>query len=96
MNRRGLTLPDRLAETLGELVRIPSVNPLHAGPRSGDDAEGPMAVWIAERAEALGAEVVVDQVVDGRCNVYATFAGSSESPQPPARRVGLCTVRRRS
>lgn len=78
MNRRGLTLPDRLAETLGELVRIPSVNPLHAGPRSGDDAEGPMAVWIAERAEALGAEVVVDQVVDGRCNVYATFAGSSE------------------
>ena len=37
-----------------------------------------MAVWFAERADALGAEVVIDHVTDGRCNVYATFAGSSD------------------
>ena len=37
-----------------------------------------MAGWFAERADALGAEVVVDHVIDGRCNVYATFAGSSD------------------
>ena len=37
-----------------------------------------MADWFAERADALGANVVVDHVTDGRFNVYATFAGSSD------------------
>lgn len=78
MSSHDPTWPDRLAASVGELVRIPSVNPLHTSPRSGDDAEGPIAGWLAERADALGAEVVVDHVVDGRCNVYATFAGTSE------------------
>ena len=78
MSGHGPTLPDRLAASLGELVRIPSVNPLHSSPRSGDDAERHISGWFAERADALGAEVVVDHVTDGRCNVYATFAGSSD------------------
>ena len=70
--------PEGLAASLGELVRIPSVNPLHASPRSGDGGEQHIAGWFAERADASGAEVVVDHVTDGRCNVYATFAGSSD------------------
>ena len=43
-----------LAERVGELVRIPSVNPGHAGPVSGDDGERPMSAWMAERAADLG------------------------------------------
>ena len=78
MTSNGLASPEALAASLGELVRIPSVNPLHASPRSGDSGERRMADWLAERADALGAEVVVDHVTDGRCNVYATFAGSSD------------------
>ena len=35
-----------------------------------------MAHWLAGRADALGAQVTVDEVVDGRPNVYAHFAGS--------------------
>ena len=72
------TSPEALAASLGELVRIPSVNPLHAGPDSGHAGERRMADWLADRADSLGAEVVVDHVADGRCNVYATVAGSSE------------------
>ena len=78
MSSNGLTSPAGLAASLGELVRIPSVNPHHASPRSGAGGEGRMADWLAERADALGAEVVIDHVTDGRCNVYATFAGSSD------------------
>ena len=78
MDGHNSTSPEDLAASLGELVRIPSVNPLHASPRSGHSGERRMADWLAERADALGAEVVVDHVTDGRCNVYATFAGSSD------------------
>ncbi len=82
------TSPEGLAASVGELVRIPSVNPHHAG--SGDGGERRLAAWFAERAESLGAEVVVDHVRDGRCNVYATFAGSS--PRTMAVDVHLDTV----
>lgn len=78
MNRGVLTSPEMLAESLGQLVRIPSVNPGHAGTRSGDGGEQRIAEWFAERADALGAEVIVDHVIDGRSNVYATFAGSTD------------------
>ncbi len=78
MSSHGLTSPEGLAASLGDLVRIPSVNPHHASPRSGDGGERRMADWFAERADALGAEVVTDHVTDGRCNVYATFDGSSD------------------
>ena len=67
-----------IAERVAELVQIPSVNPLHAGPISGDAGEREMSVWLANHAEALGADVVVDEVEADRCNVYARFEGASE------------------
>ena len=74
--------PEGLAESLAELVRIPSVNPLHRGPIA--DAAGPigetaLAEHLAERCRSLGAaEVVLDEVVDGRPNVYARFDGHTD------------------
>ena len=67
-----------ITERVGELVQIPSVNPLHAGPVSGDGAERELSDWLANHTEALGADVVVDPVEDDRCNVYARFEGSSD------------------
>ena len=67
-----------MAELLSEMVRIPSVNPMHHGPRSGTVAEADMANWVAQRAEALGAEVELDEIEPGRPNVYARFAGRTE------------------
>lgn len=72
------TTASLLAERVAELVRIPSVNPLQAGPRSGNDGERLMSEWLADRAEAEGADVTVDEVVDGRANVYARFEGSTD------------------
>jgi acetylornithine deacetylase/succinyl-diaminopimelate desuccinylase-like protein len=71
-------LVSHIAERVAELVQIPSVNPLHAGAKSGDDGERAIASWLADHADALGAEVVVDEVLDGRCNVYARFEGTSD------------------
>lgn len=72
----------RLAESVAELVRIPSVNPLHAGPVShahGSVGEGAIAQHLADRFDALGAdEVVLHDIVDGRPNVYGIFAGRTE------------------
>ena len=68
----------RRTELLVELVGINSVNPLQAGERSGPGGEAAMASWLAERTDALGAKVTVDQVLDGRPNVYAYFAGTDD------------------
>jgi acetylornithine deacetylase/succinyl-diaminopimelate desuccinylase-like protein len=74
--------PDRLAECVAELVRIPSVNPLHVGPRAeeaGPIGEAAIARHLAHRFEHLGAkEVILDEVLDGRPNVYATFTGRTD------------------
>lgn len=67
-----------LAERVGDLVRIPSVNPLQAGPKSGEDDERALAAWMADRADGLGADVIVDEVLEGRNNVYARFEGTSD------------------
>ena len=67
-----------IADLLGEMVRIPSVNPLHHGPRSGDAAEADMARWVADRAAALGAEVELCEVEPDRPNVYALFGGRTD------------------
>jgi acetylornithine deacetylase/succinyl-diaminopimelate desuccinylase-like protein len=73
---------DRLAESVAELVRIPSVNPLHAGPRSerhGSDGEAAIARHLAERFDSLGAsDVVLHEIVDGRPNVYGFFPGRTD------------------
>lgn len=67
-----------IAQRVAELVRIPSVNPLHAGPSSGDDGERALSVHLADRLDAMGADVVIHDVEDGRANVYARFAGASD------------------
>ncbi|GAA2425301.1 M20 family metallopeptidase [Streptomyces macrosporus] len=71
-----------LAESVAELVRIPSVNPLHAGPRAeehGPIGEGAIALRLAERFDKCGAdEVVLDEVLPGRPNVYGRFRGRSD------------------
>ena len=67
-----------IAERVAELVRIPSVNPLQAGPKSGDDGEREISAHLANRLDDLGADVTVDEVLDGRANVYARFEGTSD------------------
>ena len=67
-----------IAGLLGEMVRIPSVNPLHHGPRSGNAAEADMARWVADHAAALGAEVELCEVEPDRPNVYALFGGRTD------------------
>ena len=74
----GTATGQSMAELLSEMVRIPSVNPMHHGPRSGTVAEADMANWVAQRAEALGAEVELDEIEPGRPNVYARFVGRTE------------------
>jgi len=67
-----------LAGRVGDLVRIPSVNPGHAGPVSGEDGERAISAWMADRTDGMGADVEVHDVEDGRCNVYARFEGTSD------------------
>ena len=67
-----------LAERVGDLVRIPSVNPLQAGPKSGSDGERDISAWLADQADQLGAQVTVDDIIDGRNNVYARFQGQTD------------------
>lgn len=78
MTTPAITDPLTLAERVGDLVRIPSVNPLQAGPKSGDDGERALSAWLADRCDGMGAEVTVDEIIDGRANVYARFAGKSD------------------
>lgn len=73
---------DELASAVAELVRIPSVNPLQSGPiaeRAGPIGERALAHHLAERFGEVGADdVVLDEVVDGRPNVYARFDGRTD------------------
>ncbi len=78
MSSLGSTNAADIAERVAELVKIPSVNPLMAGPKAGVAGEQGVANWLANRAEAAGADVTVDPVIDGRSNVYARFAGETD------------------
>ena len=62
-----------LAELIGELVRIDSVNP---GLVPGAAGEGEIARFVAEWAERAGLEVEVEEAAPGRPNVIATARGS--------------------
>ena len=68
----------RPVELLSELVAINSVNPGQAGERSGPGGEGPLAEWLADRTERMGAEVELDEVEPGRPNLYARFEGAGD------------------
>ncbi|MFE6864656.1 M20 family metallopeptidase [Nocardia sp. NPDC057668] len=74
--------PVLLAESVAELVRIPSVNTLQAGPRAhehGPIGEGALARWLAARTRECGSDtVVLDEVRPGRPNVYARFPGRTD------------------
>jgi acetylornithine deacetylase/succinyl-diaminopimelate desuccinylase-like protein len=71
-----------LAESVAELVRIPSVNPLHTGEKAragGEIGEANIAGHLADQFTALGAnEVVLDEAAPGRPNVYGFFAGRTD------------------
>lgn len=70
---------EHLASWVSRLVRIPSVNPLHAGPRSGEIGEGRMAAALAGFFRDLGADTVeLDEVAEGRPNVYGIWEGRSD------------------
>ena len=86
--------PSRLrrAELLSELVAINSVNPDHAGPKSGPGGEAPLAHWVAEQAKALGAETTLDEVMPDRPNVYCFFPGSDPDAKTVCVDVHLDTV----
>jgi succinyl-diaminopimelate desuccinylase len=69
---------DRLAHWLSRLVQIPSVTPNQAGPRAGTPGEARLAAQLAEWFAALGGQVIRDEVLPGRPNIYAIWRGSSE------------------
>jgi acetylornithine deacetylase/succinyl-diaminopimelate desuccinylase-like protein len=74
--------PESLAESVADLVRVPSVNPLHFGPRAqtrGPAGELAVATRIADRLASCGAdEVGFDEVASGRPNVYGFVPGRTD------------------
>ncbi len=73
--------PERIAHWLGELVRIPSINPEAGETRVPDHylGEQRMADYLAEQFTALGGQVEQEMVLPGRPNVYGMFPGESDS-----------------
>ncbi len=78
-----------LVEKVSALVQIPSVNPLQASDPA-TAGERKLAEFLADRADALGAEVELDNVLDDRPNLIATFEG--ERPEALVIDVHLDTV----
>jgi acetylornithine deacetylase/succinyl-diaminopimelate desuccinylase-like protein len=70
---------ESLAEWVSRLVRIPSVNPLHQGPSCAQPGEKALAEHLALEFARLGAtEVILDEVLDDRPNVYGFFKGRTD------------------
>jgi acetylornithine deacetylase/succinyl-diaminopimelate desuccinylase-like protein len=70
---------ENVATWVSRLVQIPSVNPMHAGPRAGEPGENRMAHSLAEFFGDLGADSVeLDTVAEGRPNVYGIWEGSED------------------
>ena len=70
---------DVMSTWVSRLVQIPSVNPLHAGPNSEKPGELAIALALAEWFESYGgSEVILDDVVEGRPNVYGFFPGRTD------------------
>ncbi len=70
-----------LAEWVARLVRVPSVNPEHAGPRAeaaGPVGEAQLAATAAGWLEDLGATVTLDEREPGRTNLYALVPGRTD------------------
>lgn len=65
---------------LGELIRIPSVNP-EGDPGVADSGESRLAAYLEKLLSELGAEVRLSEVLPGRPNVVARFP--SDRPGKP-------------
>ncbi len=68
----------RVVEWVQRLVRIPSVGPANAGPRSGIVDEGRIAAQTAAWFEAHGGEVEQEDVHPGRRNTYGLWRGQND------------------
>jgi acetylornithine deacetylase/succinyl-diaminopimelate desuccinylase-like protein len=69
----------RCAEWLSRLVRVPSVTPLQAGPRAGTPGETELARQVADWFRAFGGEVIVDEFLPDRPNVFGLWRTSCSS-----------------
>jgi acetylornithine deacetylase/succinyl-diaminopimelate desuccinylase-like protein len=70
---------EHLASWVSRLVQIPSVNPLHAGPRAGEPGETRLAHALAGFFRDMGADTVeLVEVTDGRPNVYGIWEGTED------------------
>jgi acetylornithine deacetylase/succinyl-diaminopimelate desuccinylase-like protein len=74
----GLVTAEQLAAWLSRLVQIPSVSPHQAGPRARIIGEGQLGEALAGWFRQFGAEVQVEEVLQGRSNIYAMWRGQSE------------------
>ena len=67
----------RIVDWLQRLVRIPSVGPANAGPRSGPCDESQLAAQVADWFRALGGAVEQEDVFPGRPNTYGLWRGQT-------------------
>lgn len=65
--------PDYLQQTLVDLVRIDSTNPLLSPEGKGEQEIG---AYVARALQALGLEVIVDEIAPGRVNVVGVLPGT--------------------
>jgi acetylornithine deacetylase/succinyl-diaminopimelate desuccinylase-like protein len=70
---------DELVETLRELIRIPSINPV---PPDAPDGETRAARWIAAALTDVGLEPEVLELVRGRGSVVARLRGDGSGGEP--------------
>jgi acetylornithine deacetylase/succinyl-diaminopimelate desuccinylase-like protein len=68
---------ETVAQWLSRLVRIPSVAPKQAGPRAGTPGEAALADALEGWFWELGGTVEREEVLPGRSNLYATWAGEA-------------------
>ncbi|MEI6673696.1 MAG: M20 family metallopeptidase [Verrucomicrobiota bacterium] len=73
-------MPTSVISLLQHLVRIPSVNPDNA-PGTAQSGEQAIANFLGGWLEALGAEVVLEEVQSGRPNLLARFAPVDGRPR---------------
>jgi acetylornithine deacetylase/succinyl-diaminopimelate desuccinylase-like protein len=74
-----MSLAAQAAHWLSRLVQIPSVTPIQAGPRAREPGEARIAAAIAGWFRDLGGEVVVEDVLTNRPNVYGLWRGQTDT-----------------
>lgn len=85
----GSAQPSNVIDLLRALVAIPSVNP-HGDPGIGETGEAAIAEFVGGFLRALGADVVLEEVLPGRPNVIGRFESRPPGPgEPPKPRIVL-------